>query len=103
MQGRCAVGSYKVSMRELDFELLGRALLVVETLEAAREVDGDLIQAIEAGVQPEEGFARSTAHSQGAALAFLWTGGERTAITADGRAFARKRRLRCGRRSWAAS
>jgi ornithine cyclodeaminase len=53
-----AIGSYKPTMRELDFELCGRALLVVETLEAAREEAGDLIQAIEAGVLHEPDFAQ---------------------------------------------
>ncbi|HET7120874.1 MAG TPA: ornithine cyclodeaminase family protein [Solirubrobacterales bacterium] len=52
-----AVGSYKPTMRELDFELCRRALVVVETLDAAREEAGDLIQAIAAGALAEEGFA----------------------------------------------
>jgi ornithine cyclodeaminase/alanine dehydrogenase-like protein (mu-crystallin family) len=52
-----AVGSYKPSMRELDFDLCGRALLVVETLETAREEAGDLIQALAAGVLHGPDFA----------------------------------------------
>jgi ornithine cyclodeaminase len=56
-----AVGSYKPTRREIDFELCRRALLVVESLEAAREEAGDLVQAIEAGVLPAEGFAHEIA------------------------------------------
>ena len=52
-----AVGSYKPTRRELDFDLCARALLVVETLEAAREEAGDLIQALAAGVLREPDFA----------------------------------------------
>ncbi len=52
-----AVGAYKPAMRELDFELLERALLVVETLAAAREEAGDVIQALAAGVLHEPAFA----------------------------------------------
>lgn len=52
-----AVGSFKPTMRELDFELLARALLVVETLEAAGEEAGDLIQALEAGALQGPAFA----------------------------------------------
>jgi ornithine cyclodeaminase/alanine dehydrogenase-like protein (mu-crystallin family) len=52
-----AVGSYRPTMRELDFKLCERALLVVETLDAASREAGDVIQAIEAGVLPESGFA----------------------------------------------
>jgi ornithine cyclodeaminase/alanine dehydrogenase-like protein (mu-crystallin family) len=59
-----AIGSYKPTMRELDFELCGRALVVVETREAAREEAGDLIQAIEAGILQEPHFA----HELGAVL-----------------------------------
>jgi ornithine cyclodeaminase len=52
-----AVGSYKPEMREFDLELSRRALIVVETLAMARKESGELIEAIEAGVLPEEAFA----------------------------------------------
>jgi ornithine cyclodeaminase/alanine dehydrogenase-like protein (mu-crystallin family) len=44
-----AVGSYRVDRRELAPELLRRALVVVETVEAALEEAGDLVQAIAEG------------------------------------------------------
>lgn len=52
-----AVGSYRPEMREFDLELSKRALVVVETLAMARKESGELIEAIEAGILPEEEFA----------------------------------------------
>lgn len=51
-----AIGSYKPEMRELDFALCERALLVVETRDSARKEAGDIIQALEAGALPQEDF-----------------------------------------------
>lgn len=51
-----AVGAYKPGMCEFDVDLCRRALLVVETLAAAREEAGDLIQALAAGVLREPAF-----------------------------------------------
>jgi ornithine cyclodeaminase len=52
-----AVGSYQATMCELPAGLLGEALLVVETEEAARAEAGEIVRAIEAGVLPRSGFA----------------------------------------------
>lgn len=53
----CAIGAYRPDLRELDFDLLGRALIVVETRESALKEAGDLIQALDAGVLVGPGFA----------------------------------------------
>lgn len=44
-----AVGSYRVDRRELEPELLRRSALVVETVEAALDEAGDIVQAIAEG------------------------------------------------------
>jgi ornithine cyclodeaminase/alanine dehydrogenase-like protein (mu-crystallin family) len=56
-----AVGAYRLDMRELPAETLRRALLVVESVGATLEEAGDVVSAIEAGVLPEQGFARELA------------------------------------------
>ncbi|HEY3773583.1 MAG TPA: ornithine cyclodeaminase family protein [Solirubrobacteraceae bacterium] len=52
-----AIGSHRPSMCELPVELLGGALLAVETERAARAEAGEIVRAIETGVLPETGFA----------------------------------------------
>ncbi len=52
-----AVGSHRPSMCELPIELLGDALLAVETERAAHAEAGEIVRAIEAGILPEAGFA----------------------------------------------
>jgi len=56
-----AVGSYRPSMCELPVELLGAALLVVESEHAARAEAGEIVRAIDAGVLPAAGFAAELA------------------------------------------
>jgi ornithine cyclodeaminase/alanine dehydrogenase-like protein (mu-crystallin family) len=51
-----AVGSYKPAASELDLALLRRALLVVETREAACREAGEIVGAIAAGALPRSGF-----------------------------------------------
>lgn len=52
-----AVGAYRPDLREIDLAVVSRALVVVETLEAAAAEAGDLLAAIDAGVLPPKGFA----------------------------------------------
>lgn len=52
-----AVGSYRPDRRELEPDLLARALVVVETVEAALDEAGDLVQAIDAGAFTREAIA----------------------------------------------
>jgi ornithine cyclodeaminase len=52
-----AVGAYRHDMCELDAQLLARATVVVETLEAAAAEAGDLLRAIAVGLLPAEHFA----------------------------------------------
>lgn len=52
-----AIGAYRLDMRELASATLQRALLVVESREAALEEAGDVVAAIEAGALPKHGFA----------------------------------------------
>jgi ornithine cyclodeaminase len=52
-----AIGAYRPDMRELDDELLQRALLVVESRAAALAEAGDIIQAIATRSLPERDFA----------------------------------------------
>ncbi|HET9126020.1 MAG TPA: hypothetical protein VFN65_14155, partial [Solirubrobacteraceae bacterium] len=52
-----AIGSHRPTMCELPVELLGGALLAVETERAARAESGEIVRAIEAGVIPACGFA----------------------------------------------
>jgi ornithine cyclodeaminase/alanine dehydrogenase-like protein (mu-crystallin family) len=56
-----AVGAYRPDMRELDLALLARAVVVVETLEAAEAEAGDLLAAISAGALPPKDFAHELA------------------------------------------
>jgi ornithine cyclodeaminase/alanine dehydrogenase-like protein (mu-crystallin family) len=56
-----AVGAYRPDMCELEPQLLARASVTVETLEAAEAEAGDLLTAIAAGALPREGFARELA------------------------------------------
>jgi ornithine cyclodeaminase len=57
-----AIGAYRPDMRELPADTLGRALLVVESVEAALAEAGDVLAAIAAGALPPVGFA-SDLHS----------------------------------------
>jgi ornithine cyclodeaminase/alanine dehydrogenase-like protein (mu-crystallin family) len=54
-----AVGAYRLDMAELPADTLARALLVVESLEAARVEAGDVVAAIDAGALPPDAFAHS--------------------------------------------
>jgi ornithine cyclodeaminase/alanine dehydrogenase-like protein (mu-crystallin family) len=56
-----AVGAYRPDMREIDLALLARAVVVVETLEAAAAEAGDLLAAITAGALPPKNFAHELA------------------------------------------
>ena len=56
-----AVGSHRPSMCELPVELLGDALLAVETERAALAEAGEIVRAVEAGILPEAGFAAELA------------------------------------------
>jgi ornithine cyclodeaminase/alanine dehydrogenase-like protein (mu-crystallin family) len=78
-----AVGSHRPSMCELPVELLGGALLAVETERAARAEAGEIVRAIETGVLPETGFAaelsalaagRTTRHDDGQVTVFKSVG-----------------------------
>ncbi|MFQ6045277.1 MAG: ornithine cyclodeaminase family protein [Gemmatimonadales bacterium] len=48
------IGSFRVDMRELDPELLGRALVVVDRREAALSEAGEVIEAVERGLVAED-------------------------------------------------
>ncbi len=52
-----AIGAYRADMRELPAETLGRALLVVESVQATLAEAGDVLAAIERGTLPATGFA----------------------------------------------
>jgi ornithine cyclodeaminase/alanine dehydrogenase-like protein (mu-crystallin family) len=52
-----AIGSYRPEMCELPVELLGEALLVVETEAAARAEAGEIVRAIDSGILTPAGFA----------------------------------------------
>ena len=52
-----AVRSYRRDRRELEPDLLARALVVVESIEAALDEAGDLVQAIDAGAFTREAIA----------------------------------------------
>ena len=52
-----AIGAYRPDMRELPADTLGRALLVVESVEATLAEAGDVLAAIERGALPATGFA----------------------------------------------
>jgi ornithine cyclodeaminase/alanine dehydrogenase-like protein (mu-crystallin family) len=52
-----AVGSHRPSMCELPPELLGHALLAVETERAAHAEAGEIVRAVQSGVIPTTGFA----------------------------------------------
>jgi len=52
-----AIGSYRPDLCELPVGLLGEALLVVESEQAARAEAGEIVRAIASGVLPASGFA----------------------------------------------
>jgi ornithine cyclodeaminase/alanine dehydrogenase-like protein (mu-crystallin family) len=56
-----AIGAYRPDMCEIDPALLARAVLVVETLEAAGAEAGDVLAAMKAGALPPKNFAHELA------------------------------------------
>jgi len=64
-----AIGAYRLDMAEIPAETLGRALVVVESLEAALSEAGDIVGAIRSGALPEAGFASTLAEVLGGAAA----------------------------------
>lgn len=68
--GACvvAMGSHEPDRRELDAQLMGRALVVVEEPETALREAGDVIQAVDAGVLDASTLVRIDALARGEAV-----------------------------------